>query len=578
MKKYYCDVSEEQVKDGIYMNSCDFMQKNVAGNEDLIAMNYYGKEISYGLLNHNIELYANKLKKYGLSQGDTITIILPNIPELVYFIYAAWKIGVRVNLIEPRFNSNGIKMLVEQCDSKLIITTPQTYNEKIRQISNEFFVENFLLINPLTSLNNCNDESIDLGNNRIILLNEFYNDIILSNIKSVYSDNMDATVVFTSGTSGFPKGAIFTHEAHNAKINQISYGVPNIAKGDKFLAAIPFFSAYGINAGMHNSLSKLMNMYMIPKLNVEDFGELIVKDKIQTAIGVPKHWELLMNNWNEYSKKYGVYDLSFLKNPVSGGDTLPPTLIKQLNEFFTSLNANSKIINGWGSTEGGGPNATTVNDSQFSDDLTSGVMFPSIKYILVDDENNIVENGIGELAISDIGGMKGYLNNNTATQEITVIKDGIKYFKTGDLFEINEKGMLYFDGRKKRAIMRPDGHTVHTLPIDNALMECDLVQDVCTVGLKRKEDFTGSVPIAFIVLKNDVEINDDLIKYLDDFCLERLPERNRAHAFTFVKELPYTLMGKVNYKLIEKNNLESLKLYVVDKTFLDDNTLSLNKK
>ena len=295
-------------------------------------------------------------------------------------------------------------------------------------------------------------------------------------------------------------------------------------------------------------------MYMIPKFIPQEFGDLICRYQIQTAIGVPMYWEKFAHDWPNLQKKYNLDDLSFLKNPVSGGDVVSPEVTEKCNQTFKDNNSEAKFIVGYGSSETAGPVATTVNNDEYSDDLTTGIFFPGIKHIFLDPETHKVVEGAtsGELALHDPGMMLGYLDADEETEEITVNYNGEKYYNMGDLFSINEKGMLYFGGRTKRVIMRPDGHTVHAFPIEKSILEDEDVENVCAVGLKKKDNSSGTIPVAFVVLKDGVEPSEELVKRLDTRALFNLSERNRAMAYTFVQELPYSLMGKIAYKELEK--------------------------
>ena len=119
-------------------------------------------------------------------------------------------------------------------------------------------------------------------------------------------------------------------------------------------------------------------------------------------------------------------------------------------------------------------------------------------------------------------------------------------------------------------MMRPDGHTVHALPIEEALYESPIVDQCCVVGLKKELGSIGTIPTAFVVLKNDALGGEETAKELDEIALQRLSERNRALAYVFVDKLPMTLMDKVDFKQLEKLTLIDTPAYIVDDTFFKD--------
>ena len=441
MEKYYGTDADIDVKTDIYKNAYDFMCEYSSKYRSLVAMTYFDREITYEDMKRNIEKYANNLKSYGLTKGDKVTIILPNVPEIVYYKYACWILGVEAHLVDPRFNADGIRSLVNESDSSLVICELTTFKSKLSSILDKLSVDKVVLVSLVDSMAHklstsigqnliiiyssiaeliLNKDERNISSGKLVLNREFVKRASTDRIKSVYVDNLPAIAVYTSGTTGKPKGAILTHEAYNSKTKQITYGVPDLLPGDRFLAAIPFFSAYGSFAGMHNVLCRGMNMYMIPKFKSADFAKMICEYKINTAIGVPDHWDQFEKNHVDNMKKYKLSDLSFLKNPVSGGDVISPQIIDRCNSMLKKNNSNARIIVGYGGSEGGGPEMTTVDDNAYYDNEYTGIMFPGIDYIYLDPETKEVLEGAtsGELAIHDPAMMLGYASNDEETKKM----------------------------------------------------------------------------------------------------------------------------------------------------------------
>jgi len=332
---------------------------------------------------------------------------------------------------------------------------------------------------------------------------------------------------------------------------------------------------------MHTNLSNGENLILIPKFTPSEYADLVCKYKANTSIGVPKYWEDFLKNFEQNKEKYNLNDLEFILNPVTGGDKIAPEVVEGCNELFKSQGSDARIIVGYGSSETGGPVVTTVNDDEYYDPRSTGVLFPGCKYMFLDPETHeIIPNGTeGELCIHDPAMMDRYLDDEEATESITVYdEEGNKYYKMGDLFRVNEKGMFYFKGRTKRAMMRPDGHTVHANPIEDAIMQHEAVDNVCVVGLSKKDGSSGSIPTAFVVLKEGYEKSTELVSELDNISLKLLSERNRALAYTFIDSLPYTLMAKVDYKKLESIKFEDIGTFIVDNTFFPEENISRTRK
>lgn len=593
---YYGEEAAKKILEGTKQNAFSYMDEKTSSLGSQIALTYLGTEITYDELKRNIHKYVNRLKSYGLQKGDCFSLVMPNTPETVYYKYAAWVMGAKVNLIDPRFNPEGILFSINMSSSKFAVVIVDKYLEKIVPIIDRLRVEHIIVVNPSDSIDLKQAKGVkpyiakclytakdlnlffrdrDFRSNKVIINQSFMDGIESTFNQPIYEENMDASIVFTSGTTGTPKGAVLTHDAYNTKVNQIKYAVPKLYPGDRFLAAIPFFSAYGSFAGMHTNLCNGENLILIPNFKPEEFGDLVCKYRTNTFIGVPKYIEDLEKNHENLKLKHKLEDLSFIINPVTGGDKIASKVVERSNDMYHKEGTDANVIVGYGSSETSGPVMTTISDKEYYDPKSTGVLMPGVKYIFVDPETGkIIENGTeGELCIHDPGMMDRYLDDPVATEAITIYYNGEKYYKMGDLFRVNEKGMFYFMGRTKRVMMRPDGHTVHANPIEEAIQMHSGVDGVCVVGLSKADGSSGTIPTAFVVLKEGFVPSEDLVKEIDDIQLANLSERNRALAITFIESLPYTLMAKVNYKELEQILFEDIETYIVDYTFFPENDM-----
>lgn len=399
------------------------------------------------------------------------------------------------------------------------------------------------------------------------MLNEFINNGLKydGKLDTVFEEECAATILYTSGTTGDKyKGVLISNEAYNAMSRKLGHAVKKIERNDTFLGCIPFFSAYGSLCGMHNSLVQGWNIILIPKFNPNKFDELIYRYKPNNALGVPRFWESVAN-----SKKLARTDLSFIKYPITGGDKISPSTVSKINDFFKKHNADVKLKIGYGATEFGGAVSVTLEKEGVYDSASVEPLLPGNSAIVVNPETNeIVPVGtVGEICVSGHTMMLGYQKNKDDTNSITYISEtGKKYLRSGDRGYINKDGILYIIDRYKRSIMRPDGHTVAPAPIENILLSNSLISNCCVVGIKQKNQ-SGAIPTAFIILKDIKKDTKSTIMEIDRFCLVHLPERDRALVYVVVEKLPYTLMGKIDYKQLEKYTFGDFKYYVVDDSF-----------
>ena len=575
--------------EGVNQNATEFMLSN-RKKPGLTAITYFENKISDDELKSTLYLYANRLKSFGLQKGDKITVVMPNVPEMVYYKYAAWLLGVEVNLVDPRFNPDGILSLVNSTSSILTICELTTYKKKIMPIINKIRSENIVIVSVTDAMKKkfggeilqnlatlysgftemmLNIIDKEFGNGRVILNRDFIKSNGLSSpIIGVYEDNLTSSVMYTSGSTGKPKGIITTQRKYNIKERQIRYGLPSLQEGESFLAVIPFFSGYGSVAGMHAALCRGLNLYMFPKFNFNDFSRLVYKYRINDGIGTPGYWRSVVTNYARYSKLYGVNDVSFLKNPISGGDIYPAQARREFRDFCNNYGAKGiEMTIGYGSTEDAGPTMTTNNKSPNHDDDYSGILFPGIsaayRNLVTGEITRDHTNEPAELLINDPGIMVGYTDPD-ATARAFVDYQGEQFYRTGDLFTTSHDN-YYFKGRVNRLIMDPGSHTVPAPPIEEVLLTHQAIEECCVVGihLGTSDDPRGDIPTAFVVLKDGFTSGSEAAQLLHEFAIKHLSERNTAHAYVFVDQLPKMETGlrKVDIQKLENIPISQLDMY-----------------
>ena len=584
---YTKEMRQEIYKDS-QKNVYDFIRESVKGYEDYTALTYFDRVISYRDYMIQVNQYADRLRSLGLRKGDVISLVLGNTPETVYYFYAAWAIGCIICPLDPRTNPEGILDSIQRSKARILCVLFDVFSTKITPIFDRLNVEKIIVVNLTDEMpsslkgfigkriyskriKKLKQEDKYFSSTKVVLNKDFLKNASTVEVQTVYEkteQGMPAAHIFTSGTEGNPKAAVHTHEAYIRKSKQVKYALPKDLPGDTFLGIIPFFSAYGTFNGLNNSLARAMNVILIPTFKTSEFVELVCKHKPNTLIAVPNHWHDFSLQIESLMKKYKISDLSFIKYPISGGDKQPSADVFACNELFRKHGSEAMLIRGYGSTEVAGAVATTIANEDLEDGEYSGVLFPGTKYKLMDPNTKEISDSVqeGELLVSDPAMMIGYYDNDEETKRNMVEIDGIRYFNMGDLFRIDDKGRLYFCGRSKRVVIRPDGHTVHVLPIEDSLTNSGLVDQCCVVGLK-KENMTGTIPTAFIKLKDGVVESQETINKLDSQQLKDLSERNRALVFVFVKELPKTLMDKIDFRKLESLDLSELTYHIVDNCF-----------
>ena len=367
--------------------------------------------------------------------------------------------------------------------------------------------------------------------------------------------------------------------------------------GDKFLLIMPPFIAYGLVIGMHDMLCQGQHLIMIPNFTLDKAPEMLPQliDKYHPnyIMGVPNFLSILMN----YKK-----DLSFLKGMIVGGDHLDPEIEKRGREFFIQHGSKAGLYKGWGMTEIASCGTFTKTDS---DNKLGSVGIPlsknNVKILPRKNDNERYDidevelsyNEEGLLFVSSPAATLGYYKKEKETEKITYIdKTGIKWINTGDIFKMDTDGALFFKGREKRIVVRPDGHNIPTNQIESIGNAHKLIENAVVVGTPSRKYSHGSYATLCLSIKNSNLTYDDIINILNEIrieCNSELQPRDRAKYFIIMNEIPYTMNGKVDYKkLIEyasakivelnKDEDEQEVFYIIEESYQKTKKKALKKK
>ena len=582
---YYPENISEMIHKDTEEKMIDHIRRANRDHMDEIAMTYMGVKITYQELFNHIEEYARALKQAGMYNGDMITICLPNIPETVYYFYACNEIGVTPYLIDPRCTFEKMKTCVSDSNSRLFVCEAGTYFSKVAEYEGELQVEKLIVVSPLYTLN-IQEKLTVKGRIAKVLFDikdwsgkkkypdgkspnrVFQRDFIncgkkyTGEYKAKYDSERPAIIVNTSGTSGDSvKGAVHINRSYNILSNQTDFITDEIRRGYTCYAYIPFFSMYGSAVGMHTALSHGVIMDLIPKFNGKKSLEEIIKNKANILIGVPNLFEKISQICEERN-----IDMSFAKVFVTGGDNVSPDQFIRNNEILQKHGMKDKIIYGYGSTEGM-MMITTSQDERSYVYGSSGIPHTCVSVRIIDPETSewLGYDKEGEICVHTPTLMLGYLNRPEENKAVFLTIDGERYFKTGDKGYLTETGHLFFTGRYKRIMKRPDGHQTSPIPIENSLCTHPLVENAVVIGIKKDKNATGVIPTAFIQLVNRKSVTRDEIKNIIETSIKLLSgEREMALAYRVVESIPVTENGKIDYRAMEKYDFNTGEYYAVE--------------
>lgn len=557
--KYY---SEEAIKkDFEPMSAYQLMRSKNIGYEGEVAIEYFGRKISYGTLLDKIDEVADSLLEFGLQKGDVVLMSMPNTPEAEYLFYAMNKIGIVANCVDPRSGVESFLDEIKYFNIKYIFSIDVIY-DKIKNVSSDIKIVN---ISPFASMPfilkniaSFKAKKVKLDE-RTINWSDFIKLKNKKNFKAetVYEKNKLAAIVHTGGTTGTPKGVKLTNEQLNGLIYQMMYGYKEFKRGQVFLNFMPTFIALGLNNSTHLAACFGLHSIMIPSFEPEDMPELLIKYKPNIFLCGPMHLPIIMRN-----EKVKKADLSFLDIICSGGEKLPLKIQKDFQNFLIEHNSKAKIWIGYGATETSAGIACMKNECFAFESV--GVPYLKNNIALFNTETGEKVRGYnnsGEIRINAPTIMEGYSGNNAAeTSDVISIDDNFnKWYHTGDIGYVSPDGLIYITGRMKQIIMRK-AFKIYPQTIEKIILSSPYVEECAVVGVYDDEEFR--IPVANIVLKSEYlgsELIENNVKdYVDDMILKELPEYSILAGYNFLNgPLPRTAIGKVDFKLLEEKGIIS---------------------
>ncbi len=535
----------------------EYLLENNKDHLDEIALVYLDRKITYRELFKTIDTVANAFSGIGVKSGDVVSICSVSTPEIVASIYALSKIGATVNVLEPRNNAERIEYYLKLTESKILIMLDKVF-PKIDSIIKNTLIEKVFVVSPTNSAatyikllsklkkqDSCGDGEVYIEWNKFIKKSKQ----VINEVK--YFEEHPAVIVYTGGTTGVPKGVMLSDKALNTVAFQMSKLDTLFVRKKRFLNIMPPFIAYGITCGIHMPLCCGMRVTIVPNFAPENLAKLVLKNKPNSLMGVPSHYEILAKDSRLKGK-----DLSYLDGCGAGGDAFVPSIEILVNDFLSEHNAPNRISKGYGMTE-----ICSAVSACYSDKNKFGsVGIPFCKNIVgvfdPDTGEEMTYNEKGEICFCSPTMMLGYYKNQEETDKVLKKhKDGKVWVHTNDIGYVDEDGFIFIIGRMKRMIIRADGHNVYPSAIEAVVCQHNAVASCAAVGIKKDENSNGQIAKAFIVLKPEYANQKEVVeKELRELLLKKLPERDQAEEYGFIDELPLTLVGKVDYRALEKKN------------------------
>lgn len=530
--------------------------------EDLTAYEFMGKSATYKTFLSEIETCAKALLAQGVKEGDTVTVCLPNVPQAVIMFYAINRIGAIASMVHPLSAENEIMFYLNEANSKFAITLSQFY-DKFEAIKGKTKLEKIVVAKIGEALPKVKGfvykfighEPRVKDDEKVISWPDFLSSSKAWTKEITYSGKGDdaAVILFSGGTTGTSKGILLTNLNFNALAMQTAAASECLEAGDTILSVMPVFHGFGLGVGIHTLLAYGGRCVLVPRVNPNEFPGLFKKYRPNYMAGVPTLFEAILRN--EDMQKA---DLSCLKGMFSGGDSLSVELKKRIDAFLKDHGAKIQVREGYGTTEC--VTASCLTPSDYYREGSIGIPFPDTFYKIVIPQTN-EEAPIGEMGEICLTGptlMKEYINNPKETsQTLRVHDDGKTYLHTGDLGYMDQDGFIYFVQRLKRMIVT-SGYNVYPSQVENVIDSHEAVHFSTVIGVK--DDYRKQKIKAFVVLKPGFEPSDEIKESIKAHCAKSIAKYALPREYEFRDSLPKTLVGKVAYRELEKEEEEKLAL------------------
>ena len=517
-------------------------------SEKAEAIWYFGNRISYGQLMRDIDAFAAGLVKLGVKKGDFVTIFLPNIPQCVLSVYSVNRIGAVCNLVHPLSTHSELEHCVKLTDSKYILAF-----EGNEGMCNGLGAKVIRCRIPTYFPGGLKGAGMRAG----FKLLKFHGaekaaDAVewadltkegrafLDNGGKLPEDTVQpddvATIMYTGGTTGDPKGVMLTNKSINVSTTDMMVlkfsDRPHI--GMAFLSFLPVFHAFGFCMVIHQPLCGGMRQILMPEFNAKNCAKIILNEKVDTVPCVPTMFERMY----DYLKDE---DVSFISYIASGGDRVSPELAAKYNEIMSV-----KFLPGYGLTESGGCCILTESDYDQLPEGCVGRPLPHTEICLVEPGtcNVVPKDGEGELCLRCPGLMKGYYRNPEATADVLKIHDdGKTWLHTGDIVTVAEDDYLIFKSRYKRMI-KVNGFNVYPTMVETAMGGCPLIKEVCAVGMPWKTDERIKL---YVTLNDPLQNKEEAVEAIMNYARENLNRWSMPKKISVLHEMPRTKLNKIDY-------------------------------
>jgi long-chain acyl-CoA synthetase len=478
------------------------LRQAVADHADRPAVRLDEHVLTYADLWDAAARVAELLKSFGVEPGDRVGIMLPNVPAFPIAYYGTLGAGGVVVPMNPLLKSREVAYYLGDSGAKVLFAWNAAAGEAAKGAA-ETGTRVVEVTDPLLAL--AGPAPAPITEDR--------------------ADDDDAVILYTSGTTGRPKGAELTHANLTRNAELTATTLLKSSTGDVVMGCLPLFHVFGLTCGLNATVTAGAVLTLLPRFDAGKALEIIQRDRVTIFEGVPTMYAAMLHHTGERP------DVSSLRLCVSGGAAMPVEVLRGFEEAFGCI-----ILEGYGLSETS-PVASFNHPDKVRKPGSIGTPIAGVEMRLIDADGADVPAGeVGEIAIRGHNVMKGYWGRPDATAE--AMPEG-GWFRTGDLAKVDEDGYYYIVDRKKDLIIR-GGYNVYPREIEEVLYEHPDVAEVAVIGIPH-DDLGEEVGAAVKLKPGRTATPADLRA----FVRERVAAYKYPRHVWIVDDLPKGPTGKI---------------------------------
>ncbi|HEX6776977.1 MAG TPA: long-chain fatty acid--CoA ligase [Ktedonobacterales bacterium] len=491
----------------------ELVARAAAQDPNKTAILFKDQQMTYGELNAKVNKVANGLKQLGVKQGDRVALYIHNLPQFVEAFYGAQVVGATVIPMNVMYKAGEIQYIINDAGVKAIITLAPFY-PNVQSIRDQ-----------APSLEQAIVLAADQAPGATLWHQAFAGQSDQATPAAGNEDDV-AVILYTSGTTGKPKGAMLTHRNLIGNVQQCDQIERlKVSADDIVWLGLPMFHSYALSVGMNSCVCHGATMDIMERFDPTASLEMFQKDTVSIVLAAPPMYIAWVNHPNVSS-----YDLSSIRVASSGAAALPVAVLEKFHHL-----TGVEIMEGYGLTETS-PVATTNAAGPVTKPGSIGPAIPQMEIKIVDDNDNEVPVGeAGELVCRGLNVMKGYFNKPEANEE--AFRND--WFHTGDIAKVDEDGYYYIVDRKKDMIL-VSGFNVYPREVEEVLYRHPKIADAAVVATP--DEYQGESVLAFVVLHQGQEATEQEII---DYCRNTIANFKCPRRVEFRTELPKNMTGKV---------------------------------